>query len=238
MDADDPRYEVPSERRGDVTPMMGTREQGFYGATLGHGLDGTRGMVHTTLQGGGGGGQRMPVLAGRNLAIEESEDGPVDNYRVSILLRKNMQMAKAEEQLSAIQAKRDTVHQALMRLEAKAQALLAKQRDIKGDLEVYTQRQGELVEEIKHDAEFFAAPVDVNGVEPAAADEGAGAADDGADMDVAQEGEGEPASGGDVDDSSSVVPYTGEGDAGTSEGDAGEPTSEGDAGQGEHEGPP
>ena len=31
------------------------------------------------------------------------DNGPIENFRVSILLRKNVHMAKSEEQLSAIQ---------------------------------------------------------------------------------------------------------------------------------------
>ncbi|KAJ1495755.1 hypothetical protein T484DRAFT_1924605 [Baffinella frigidus] len=145
VDADDPRFKVDALDAEDATPMMGTQEQGWYGNSLGVGK-GTKLQGGFAMQPSGGEGEMA------------SDNGPIENFRVSILLRKNIQMAKSEEQLSGIQVQRDAVHQSLMHLEEKAASLLAKQRDIKGDLEVYTQRQEELVNEIKKDAEFYTVP--------------------------------------------------------------------------------
>lgn len=123
VDADDPRFKVDALDAEDATPMMGTQEQGWYGNSLGVGK-GTKLQGGFAMQPSGGEGEMA------------SDNGPIENFRVSILLRKNIQMAKSEEQLSGIQVQRDAVHQSLMHLEEKAASLLAKQRDIKGDLEV------------------------------------------------------------------------------------------------------
>ena len=90
MDADDPRFKVDALNAEDATPMMGTHEQGWYGNSLGV-------QSATTLQGG------MHEEGGGEMGEMESDNGPIENFRVSILLRKNVQMAKSEEQLSAIQ---------------------------------------------------------------------------------------------------------------------------------------